>query len=87
MPYVDEAPDADPLAVLSTQEGPWQNRHPGSVLSDLQQARRSLGATDTSPGALFVATDAFLDQLADDGYRVRKAHGRLIVYPPKAPAP
>lgn len=83
MPYVDEDPDADPLAVLSTKEGPWQNRHPGSVLSDLQQARRSLGAAEGSPGALFVATGAFMDQLAEDGYRVRKAQGRVIVYPPE----
>lgn len=83
VPFVDEEPDADPLIVVSTQEGPWQNRHPGAVLSDLQQARRALGTAEGDPGALLVASDAFFDRLAEDGYRIQQRKGRVVVYPPE----
>lgn len=83
VPYVDEEPkDADPLMVVSTTSGPWQNRHPGAVLSDLQQARRSLGAAESDPGALLVASDELFEQLAEDGYRIHKLDGRIVVYGP-----
>lgn len=84
MPFVEDAPeDADPLAVVSTQAGPWQSRHPGAVLSDLQQARRAVGEPDAKPGALMVASDEFFDRLAKDGYRVHRMEGRVVVYPPQ----
>lgn len=83
MPYVDEAPEAEALMVVSTRGGPWENRHPGAVLSDLQQARRSLGDPEADPGALMVASEALFDRLAEDGYRVREIDGRVVVYPPE----
>lgn len=83
MPHVDEAPDDDPLMVVSTRGGPWQNRHPGAVLSDLQQARRALGASEAEPGTLMVASKELFDRLSQDGYRVHELEGRVIVYPPE----
>lgn len=84
VPYVDEDPgDADPLLVVSTQKGPWQNRHPGAVLSDLQQARRSLGTAEATPGTLLVASDELFERLSEDGYRIRELNGRIVVYPPE----
>ncbi len=83
MPFIEDAPGSDPLLVVSTRGGPWQNRHPGAVLSDLQQARRSLGTEEATPGTLLVASQELFDRLAEDGYRILEAEGRTVVYPPE----
>jgi hypothetical protein len=69
---------------VSTRTGTWRNRHPGAVLSDLQQAARAVGDPEADPGVLFVGAPALIDRLAEDGYQVHEVDGRVVVYPPEA---